>query len=574
MGLTRALGKVGSVLVFSFIAVGVALGVVVGANLTGCEIFGGDHIYDGGATLTLKSSSSSSTINSGSENVISPNQVTLELGFKDLQDRNPYSNAVSYIPSTGNSKLLILPIEIPGYEFSFAEKSATKTDLEKVFFGDASDTYWESVSSYYEESSYNQLHLEGTVLDWFSASDVGYHTANSIRDTEDICTIIAAALDYYSVAGDYNLDDYDSDNDGFIDGIWVIYSAPDFQTNEEVFNSSNLSSDVYWAYTAWNVLDNYSPYNSSLDFSVFGFASIYFSYHEISRGFSFTNTLVKELDAHTYVHETGHMFGLNDYYNYDTSAHTAPTGFADMMDLNIGDHNLYSKMLLGWVKPYIVIGDCDISLAYNTYKDSLVVLLPNRSKALRQDSNGNYIFNPFSEYILIENYTNEGLNEYDSRYSYTNGAKAISGSGFKVYHVDNRVYALMQYSVNSSLRLVEYDPTSTAQEDAYLLTFISNSTGSQMGEKAFLESIGAVCDDEINDYFNELTLIDEGNNYSYQISFYRRSGTSYQGIAASSSDLFKSGDAFSMSMYSDYFVNGNDGKFNNGLSFNANVIFE
>ena len=82
-------------------------------------------------------------------------------------------------------------------------------------------------------------------------------------------------------------------------------------------------------------------------------------------------------DARTYIHETGHMLGLIDYYSDNSSA---PAGMVDMMDFNIGDHNAYSKFSLGWVNPRIATksgeytlkpfqenGDCIIVPAANIF---------------------------------------------------------------------------------------------------------------------------------------------------------------------------------------------------------------
>ena len=51
-----------------------------------------------------------------------------------------------------------------------------------------------------------------------------------------------------------------------------------------------------------------------------------------------------KVDAHTYIHEMGHMLGLPDYYDY--SFKSSPTGMYDMQDNNVGDHNPFSKMHL------------------------------------------------------------------------------------------------------------------------------------------------------------------------------------------------------------------------------------
>ena len=60
-------------------------------------------------------------------------------------------------------------------------------------------------------------------------------------------------------------------------------------------------------------------------------------------------------DAHTFIHETGHMIGLDDYYSYDRGkGDYGGLGGLDMMDFNIGDHNGYSKWMLGWLHPQMV----------------------------------------------------------------------------------------------------------------------------------------------------------------------------------------------------------------------------
>ena len=57
--------------------------------------------------------------------------------------------------------------------------------------------------------------------------------------------------------------------------------------------------------------------------------------------------------AATVIHETGHVLGLPDYYSASTQTGGAswPSGImgSDMMMDNVGDHNGFSKWLLGWL---------------------------------------------------------------------------------------------------------------------------------------------------------------------------------------------------------------------------------
>ncbi|MFA6662467.1 MAG: hypothetical protein WCS56_05495, partial [Bacilli bacterium] len=66
------------------------------------------------------------------------------------------------------------------------------------------------------------------------------------------------------------------------------------------------------------------------------------------------------VDAHTFIHETGHLLGAEDYYNYRGTSQ--PLGGLDMMDYNIGDHNLWTKMEYGWVDPIVVTGNAKVTI--------------------------------------------------------------------------------------------------------------------------------------------------------------------------------------------------------------------
>jgi M6 family metalloprotease-like protein len=47
--------------------------------------------------------------------------------------------------------------------------------------------------------------------------------------------------------------------------------------------------------------------------------------------------------------------GLPDYYDYDdTTGPKGGVGGWDMMDYNGGDHNAFSKYLLGWIDPLVI----------------------------------------------------------------------------------------------------------------------------------------------------------------------------------------------------------------------------
>ena len=62
-----------------------------------------------------------------------------------------FSNDTPTFPSTGNQNILVLPITVKGYEKNATE--ATRSNIEKTLFGEASETGWQSLSSFYSDSA-------------------------------------------------------------------------------------------------------------------------------------------------------------------------------------------------------------------------------------------------------------------------------------------------------------------------------------------------------------------------------------------------------------------------------------
>jgi hypothetical protein len=120
--------------------------------------------------------------------------------------------------------------------------------------------------------------------------------------------------------------------------------------------------------------------------------------------------------------------GLDDYYDYENKC--APMGVVDMMDRNIIDHNAYSKFALGWVSPILATHAGSITL-HPSVTTGNCLLIPT-SKGW----NGSV----FDEYLLIEMYAPEGLNNKDSLAPYTQGfPQSFTRYGIRIYHVDARL---------------------------------------------------------------------------------------------------------------------------------------
>jgi M6 family metalloprotease-like protein len=430
--------------------------------------------------LLSSSSSSAAAVSNLPGNYASPS-YTSDFKTANLTRKNVgLSLGQRYLPSTGNSKILVVPVQLSDYPFTTTKLNR----LQNTFFGTADETGWQSVSSFYQASSYGKLSLSGTVtspvkFSYTSTEMESMATSYSKQNKGNYSDVVlASALKALSDNGS-DFSSYDSDSDGYIDAIWLVYSCP--------FNSN---SDFYWAYTTW--ADNSTLYGNK-NICLYSWASVDFL-TEQSYGLL---TSDKNGDAHTFVHETGHMLGLDDYYSYDCDNKTnfdTPVGGVDMMDFNIGDHDSYSKYLLDWITPTVITPEY---LAANGNTLTLTSLTESgKAFLLPSYKNGSTQFNgtAFDEYLLIEYYTPTELNEADSLVAYgTNGLKEYTKPGVLVYHVDASVGKLLPDSKGNVYwdgaiydKLPTYDDSTWGKYFAYY--YIYSNTASYSYDTSFSDA--------------------------------------------------------------------------------------
>lgn len=479
--------------------------------------------------LALSSCNSSSTYSqkvyinvSNSKNIESkiytPDEVEIEMTMKDYEENGFYNTQV--MPSTGNVNVLVVPILIPGYTTidlnndGVDDKDKVLDNINSVFFGNPNtdeSLMFGSVASFYKESSYGKLNISGVVADWFDIeSELGYTTASEI--TSNVASeVMSAAVEKYRKTQSDKLQSFDSDKNGYIDAVWVVYSCPN------QYNGGPNIDNNFWAYTSWANQDLDGNVDNPVA-NVFGWASYDFMYE----GYSTNN-----LDSHTFVHETGHFLGLTDYYSTDGNNSYSPLGKVDMMDNNIIDHNSYSKMLLGWTKPYLVYGNGEVELPSMQNENALIVIQEDNATVTNK-------FNPFSEYILIELYTNEGLNKIDS-YSKYGDVLAPQGKGVRIYHINKSLYTI-HYDAQAGIReILPYDGVNLYNG---LVTPITNSRGTD----AYNVNFGL--DIEVN-LLDEIRLIERNGVDTF-------SNGGYQKLAS----YFNEGDTFSIATHEEFFVDG------------------
>ena len=326
----------------------------------------------------------------------------------------------------------------------------------------------------------------------------------------------------------------------------LIYGAPDY-------GSADNSNTNLWAYCFWIQKSNVQN-TSNPGANVFFWASYDFMYSSTKAyqrtGKSYYgggDTSYCSLDTHTYIHEMGHVFGLEDYYDY-SDQHNPGAGFS-MQDNNVGSHDPFSSYALGWGKAYIPTSTTTIYLKPFQDTGEMILLSPN------PDSNNS----PFAEYLLLEFYTPTGLNKFDCDHQYNYGYDYPQGPntrGIRLWHVDARLLKYDTY--NGSLSLTTNPPSKYN-----LVTMLNSNTyyGNGVDEDSgYLSPFGS-------EYYNLNILQMIRNNTSSNQDNYLNNNIK-------SSDLFKTGATFSMSTYKYQFVK--NGKLNTnvdlGFTFTVNTI--
>ena len=324
-----------------------------------------------------------------------------------------------YMPSVGEARALVIPILFNDQDEEVMSKYDLN-DIEKAFFGESKDTGWESLSSYYYKSSYKKLKITGTVTPWYKVSKNAVYYENGGFDktyTEKIHEILREALNSFDEAIDYS--NYDMDKDGIIDAVYLLYA-------DKILDSST----TYWA---WQDFYNDKDKWDNKEAHQFVWCGM---------DFLFTDNQLKPIEtinSSTIIHETGHMLGIPDYYDYDPNYYddkgnkvesgkgcNLGIGGMDMMDENIGDHNAFTKTILGWITPKVVIGSTTISLNSFSDKGDAIIILPEF----------NIGTNILTEFFIVEYYTPTSLN---AEYEYSDIGGGFKEEGIRIFHVNARI---------------------------------------------------------------------------------------------------------------------------------------
>lgn len=508
----------------------------------------------GNATITATAIAEVGTISKSVEVEVIENAspaegeaTNIEFNYKDY-GKNTY-DGLDYCPSNGG-KLLVIPVWLTDSStyISTSKKENVRSDIEKAYFGTESETGWNSVRSYYDTESFGECKLEGTVSEWYSC---GY-SLSQVTNMNVSHPLVSTAVDwYFKNHSTESRKDYDKDGNGFLDGVMLIYGCPNYVT----LNKSNSYKNL-WAYCYW--YGNESTASKEYpEVNVYFWCSYDFMYDSSTAksragtNYGYGDCSYCTVDSHTFIHEMGHVLGLEDYYDYGNNRYNPAGGFS-MQDFNMGGHDPYSVMAYGWADPIIPTESTTISIKPFQETHEMILLTPEWN-----DYNS-----PFDEYLLLELYTPTGLNEFDSTHSYQ-GSRGPTNTGIRLWHVDARLaYSLKTEQVYYSGYGYYDEPVFSANQ----ITTTPYEDGAIGINHAFSNSYNN------SDYGSVLG----SSYYKYDLLHLIRNDTSTSYLTTSyitNSDLFGSGSSFTMSSYGKQFANTGllDSKKSLGWSFSVSI---
>lgn len=309
----------------------------------------------------------------------------------------------SYAPSMGDVKMLVIPISFAGdtadgYEDSMYRWSTSMlNNVNKYYFGED-----DSLMTYYLTASLNQVRFSGKVTSVYQNTTISIKEILEDGSLNKLYDMIEDAINYVH-DNDPTIDwsEYDLNQDGCIDNIHL---ATDYVSREW---ASNLWPHMFWTNRKGTIE------------------------RPLANVYSITSSGYLR-DPITAIHEQGHIFGLEDYYDYTENSEIDYIGQLDMQSYNVFDWNSFSKLSMGWVKPYVITGEADkVTLKLKAASiNGDCLLIP----ADYSTWNGS----AFDEYFLLELFAPYGNNKKDWN---TYRSSLGTTPGVRLYHVDARVYA-------------------------------------------------------------------------------------------------------------------------------------
>lgn len=300
------------------------------------------------------------------------------------------------VNTEGPIRIPVILIDYPDYPHQYLPE-----DFEEIIFSPYPELApLGSVRDYYSEVSNGSLHLYGEVYGWYTADKSKAFYA------QDEFELVREAISKADKDIDFSL--YDNNDDGVVDMIIVIHEGM----------GRELSGDQLDIWSFQSRLFDYAT-NDGVTADLFTIQPERVDWPRENGGDPVRGIATIGVMAH----ETGHLFGLPDLYDY--SGATWGIGYWGMMAYGCWNYverpgdmpahfSAWSKAKLGWSVPLEISGFCGDFFLEDVKVGGRLFRFSNSSRS--------------DEYFLLENRVKSGF-DY-----------ALPGEGLLVYHIDDSVY--------------------------------------------------------------------------------------------------------------------------------------
>lgn len=302
-------------------------------------------------------------------------------------------------PTKGSPKCLAILVEFQDVSFKLPDPNTLFSRmLNEEGFSDYGAAG--SARDYFIASSNGQFNPQ---FDVYGPVKLPYHmsyygsndaTGNDARPYEMIPHAVELLKDQINFA------DYDTDNDGVVDNIYIFYAgygeADGGPANSIWPHSWNIHDDLNMEiYMDGKLLNHYATSNELSDGQGTNLAGIGVFCHEFSHVMGLPD-LYSTLYTSAF---TPGEWSLMDHGSYNNKSHTPPY------------HTGYERYCLGWIEPKLLSEPRNVSMfpasQIGAYDDVYMIPTPSRS-----------------EYYILENRQQQGWDQY------------IPGHGLLVWHID------------------------------------------------------------------------------------------------------------------------------------------
>lgn len=345
-----------------------------------------------------------------------PSSVTASTGF----------------PRTGSPKSLVIMVNFSDLNFVIPNaKDAFTRLLNQEDYSDNGGTG--SAKDYFEAASNGQFSPQFDVVGPYTLPNkMAYYGANDPDTGEDVKPAYMI-VDACNAANNAGLDftQYDTDNDGYIDNIFVYYAG----YNEAEWGPENS----VWPHR-WSVVRNFNYTGTTQSITFDG--KILYDYACTSELKGESGTSMCGIG--TFTHEFGHVIGLPDYYH--TAADKSALDYWDIMDagayLNAGrtppTYSAYDRFYLGWLKPEEINTAADKVLYPLSQSETTISSTAKQAYLLSATTHNLVGDNPLpSEFYIMEYRKKTGWDTY------------LPAEGLLFWHIDYNQTAWENNEVNN-----------------------------------------------------------------------------------------------------------------------------